>query len=1361
MPDRVGQQLGNYRLLRSLGRGGFAQVYLGEHVYLRRRTAIKVLHTSLEDEDVNKFLAEAQTLGHLTHPNIVQVFDFAVEQGTPFLAMDYAPRGTLRQRHPRGTCLSLATTVTYVKQVAAALQYAHNHQVIHRDVKPENMLLGQDQQVLLSDFGISLLSPSPEQLSTQEMAGTLPYMAPEQIRGKPGFASDQYALGIVVYEWLCGGRPFEGPHWQVAYQQVSDLPPHLREKDPSLPQAVEDVVLKALAKDPKDRYASVQLFAQALEQASGVSPLDLRSDAEVTALLGHISSTPSVISTVTHRRVFVSASHADDTFVTRLTADLQKRGITASIEDPDRTQHTLEQEDVVRQAIRAADVVLLVVTPHARSSRTVKEHLRIASLYQRRMVFIWTTGEEITDVLPEEWGKTVQIDLVDAREGRYEQALDELVACLEEDEASSEEPSLTTPEFEPRNPYKGLRAFTQKDATDFFGRDRLIEELLERVKSMLTSGQPGTPTVRLLAVIGPSGSGKSSVVMAGLLPQLQRGALPGSQQWVYLEPMVPGTHPLEALALTLAPHFPNRSVKTLREDLEEESARGLHLLTTQLVKAPGQKVVLLIDQFEELFTLTTSEEERQHFIDLLVTAMTETHGSVIVLLTLRADFYDRPLSYPSLSRLIVRQQVVVEPMDVHDLRAVIKRPAVLPDVQLGFEGSLVGDLLFEVQGQAGALPLLQFTLEQLFERRSGHTLTLQAYQEIGGVKGALAKHAEDTYRALPSEEHRKLARALFLRLIDPGITDQDTTRRRANLSELALPSPQETEVLQQVTAHFLTARLLTTNEIAGTPIIEVSHEALIREWPRLIGWLREAREDIRLQQAISKDATEWQRRSKPSDRLYRGSQLREGKKWAQRNIPSKNEVAFLQASIARRAQYLASMLAIFLLLVSTAGLAGWFGLHQSPNPTHVTTLQDDVVGSLRWASATAPSGSTITFATGIKGRIVLNSELVIKKNLTIRGPGAGILSITGSGGFNVVTVRQGVTATISGLAFNETRQTEAGFGIIYNYGTLTLTNITVSGNTTLAGAGAISNEGTLTLTNSTISNNTTLGAWGGGIGNYGGSVKIVNSTISGNTAFAGAGIFNNGGPLTLSNSMVFGNRTSDSGGYGGGIHNVGGGTLTLTNSTVSDNTAGYGGGINNGYSYGDHLYDDVFNQGGPITLTNSTISDNRAMDGGGIITNVGSSATLSFCTIYGNTATGKGGGIAIVAYDSNKPSQVEMRNTLVAGNQAPTSPDILGTLTTDGYNLIQSFAGATFDDPLNKHSTDISGDALPNLGIDPVLRDNGGPTKTLALLPGSPAIDKIPLDACHVKGITTDQRGVKRPDGNESACDIGAYESSP
>ncbi len=148
MTDRVGQQLGNYRLVRLLGQGGFAGVHLGEHLYLKRLAAVKVLHTSLKNADVEQFLAEARTLASLDHPNIVRVHEFAVEQGTPFLVMDHAPGGTLRHRHPRGSCPSLAITIAYVKQIATALQYAHTHHVIHRDVKPENMLLGLTSRLI-------------------------------------------------------------------------------------------------------------------------------------------------------------------------------------------------------------------------------------------------------------------------------------------------------------------------------------------------------------------------------------------------------------------------------------------------------------------------------------------------------------------------------------------------------------------------------------------------------------------------------------------------------------------------------------------------------------------------------------------------------------------------------------------------------------------------------------------------------------------------------------------------------------------------------------------------------------------------------------------------------------------------------------------------------------------------------------------------------------------------------------------------------------------------------------------------------------------------------------------------------------
>ena len=317
-----------------------------------------------------------------------------------------------------------------------------------------------------------------------------------------------------------------------------------------------------------------------------------------------------------------------------------------------------------------------------------------------------------------------------------------------------------------------------------------------------------------------------------------------------------GAHPLEALALRLAPHLPDRSLKSIREDLEDDSARGLHLLATHIVQGSEKKVVLFIDQFEEAFNLTTSEDERERFFDLLLAAITERKGPVLLILTFRADFYDRLMTASELGRLIEQHRSVVWPMEVDELRAAIKGPAMLPDALLTFEGNLVGDLLYEVRGQIGALPLLQFTLDQLFERRKDHLLTQQAYQEIGGVKGALSKHAEKTYLTLPSEKHRELARTLFLRLIDPGITEQDTTRRRATLTELVFVDPEQTRLMQETFDFFVKARLLTANASESTETtIEVSHEALIREWSRLVSWLRTARDDIRLQHVISEDAT--------------------------------------------------------------------------------------------------------------------------------------------------------------------------------------------------------------------------------------------------------------------------------------------------------------------------------------------------------------------------------------------------------------------------------------------------------------------------------------------------------------------------
>jgi peptide/nickel transport system substrate-binding protein len=268
--DRLGQQFGNYRLVSLLGQGGYAEVYLGQHVRFNQQAAIKIVHSHLSGQEVEHFQQEAETIATLAHPSIVRVFDFDVQDGVPFLVMDYAPNGSLRQRYPKGKLVPLPQIVSSVKPVAAALQYAHEKKFIHRDVKPENMLIGQHQEVLLSDFGIATIAHSTSSLnaSAQGTSGTLAYMAPEQIEGHPRPASDQYALGVVIYEWLCGERPFEGSVSEVMAQHLSMPPLPLRERVQAIPPEVEQVVLRAMAKDPKARFASVAAFSAALEQAS-------------------------------------------------------------------------------------------------------------------------------------------------------------------------------------------------------------------------------------------------------------------------------------------------------------------------------------------------------------------------------------------------------------------------------------------------------------------------------------------------------------------------------------------------------------------------------------------------------------------------------------------------------------------------------------------------------------------------------------------------------------------------------------------------------------------------------------------------------------------------------------------------------------------------------------------------------------------------------------------------------------------------------------------------------------------------------------------------------------------------------------
>ena len=268
--ERVGQHFGNYRLTQLLGRGNFADVYKGQHIHLNTQAAIKVLHGQLTDNDLANFIHEARVIAHLRHSHIVQILDFGVEDSIPFLIMEYAPNGNLRQRHPKGTRLALETILPYVRQIADALQFAHDQKLVHRDIKPENMLLGRINEVLLSDFGIAIMYSTMRSHSgpQQDTAGTVPYMAPEQLKAHALPASDQYALAIMAYEWLCGERPFNGTLHEIAIKHTLVPPPLLHEKVSTISPTVEQVILKALSKNPQQRFEQISDFAQALEEAS-------------------------------------------------------------------------------------------------------------------------------------------------------------------------------------------------------------------------------------------------------------------------------------------------------------------------------------------------------------------------------------------------------------------------------------------------------------------------------------------------------------------------------------------------------------------------------------------------------------------------------------------------------------------------------------------------------------------------------------------------------------------------------------------------------------------------------------------------------------------------------------------------------------------------------------------------------------------------------------------------------------------------------------------------------------------------------------------------------------------------------------
>ncbi|MBK9782307.1 MAG: AAA family ATPase [Anaerolineales bacterium] len=415
--------------------------------------------------------------------------------------------------------------------------------------------------------------------------------------------------------------------------------------------------------------------------------------------------------------------------------------------------------------------------------------------------------------------------------------------------------------FDGRCPYKGLDVFEEEDAELFFGREKLVDDLVSRVKDS-----------RTVFVTGPSGSGKSSLVRAGLIHALKQGAIKGSERWLYAT-MKPGRDPIGELGRVVS------SLASSTNPEDEIRAKAMKDATIfarwcEIVLKEGRdkRLVLFIDQFEEVFTQISKEEERIAFLNLLTHAATIENGRVIILFSMRSDFVSNCATYPQLNALLNQQFVQIGAMQPEELVSAIAQPALR--VGLRIDPDLIAQIINEMKGEPGALPLMQFALKDLFDsqqEKSGvPALTLNDYLQRGGIHKALERHADDSFSKL-SRNEQELARSIFSGLIEIGRGTQDT-KRTALFDEL-VPANTKAEDIEAIVQKLADARLITTDESAGRDTVTISHEKLIDAWPWLKKLVNENRDVIALQNEISADAKEWEEHKRDTSYLYTGGRL--------------------------------------------------------------------------------------------------------------------------------------------------------------------------------------------------------------------------------------------------------------------------------------------------------------------------------------------------------------------------------------------------------------------------------------------------------------------------------------------------------
>lgn len=810
MEQLSGSLIKGYELRDRIGAGGFGAVYRAHQSTVGREVAIKIILPGFANrpEFVRRFEAEAQTIARLEHMNITPLYDFWRDPEGAYLVMRYLRGGNL-QTALRDDPYDLESAARLLDQVASALAVAHRNHIIHRDIKPANILLDEDGNGYVADFGLAKDLDNGAVAYTQDgdVVGTPDYLSPEQVRSEPVTPkSDIYSLGLVLYEMLTGLHPFpDSTPVERMFKQLNEPVPRIASLDQNVAKAINEVIQKATAKNPDQRYEDVLALATAFREAAGLS-VSQAAERLVELLTPREQEVLKlIISGKSNREI-----------ATKLTIELTtvKWYVT-------QIYHKLNVRSRVQAIVRARELDLIV------DGRAAKD-----------------SGVSRISALPE-----------------------------------------------PENPYKGLQAFQIADEQDFFGREKLIQKLLSRL------GQTGD-LARFLAVIGPSGSGKSSLVRAGLIPALWRGDLPGSERW-YITDFIPGPHPLDELEVALIQVAANRP-DNLREQLARDE-RGLVRAAQIILPDDDSELVIVIDQFEEVFTLVEHEADRTHFLDLLQHAVTAPRSRVRLVITLRADFYDRPLQYPDFGELVRSRMETVLPLNAGELEQAIVGPA--QRVGVRFEDGLVAAIVSDINYQPGALPLLQFALTELFEARDNRILTRQGYEQIGRAAGALAKRAEQLYLEL-ADEGREAVRQLFLRLVTLGEGSEDTRRRVARSELLAIA--QDADLMDEVIDTFAAYRLLALDHdpVTRGPTVEVAHEALIREWDRLRQWLNESREDIRQERAVARAAKEWDQHRRDESFLLRGARLEQIEKWQELTtlMQTSLEQEFIASSLHQRAE---------------------------------------------------------------------------------------------------------------------------------------------------------------------------------------------------------------------------------------------------------------------------------------------------------------------------------------------------------------------------------------------------------------------------------------------------------------------------